>query len=124
LPVAHSNKYLAKPNKNNTTVAAMRARRVAMSDPSQTKIANSCAACGVARRRGTSCRSTTNAIPISFGVEMSTAKEYERQAEDCLAAARGAEDNTERTMLMRLYEQWSELAAYKRSKETNQSPKM
>ena len=55
---------------------------------------------------------------------MSTAEEYERQAENCLAAARGAEDNTERTMLMRLYEQWLELAAYKRSKETSQSQKI
>ena len=55
---------------------------------------------------------------------MSTAEEYERQAENCLAAARGAEDNTEHTMLMRLYEQWLELAAYKRSKETSQSPKI
>jgi hypothetical protein len=55
---------------------------------------------------------------------MPTVEDYARSAEQCLAAARRTEDETERAMLMRLYEQWPRLAAYKQRKDATQSSKI
>jgi hypothetical protein len=44
---------------------------------------------------------------------MPTAEDYRRRADECLAAARAPQDENERAMLMRLFEQWLRLADYK-----------
>jgi hypothetical protein len=46
-----------------------------------------------------------------------TAEDYRRRADECLAAARATQDENERAMLMRLFEQWLRLADYKQRKE-------